>query len=373
MLFELVGLILSPVTVAYTQWTQFYGMSKKVLFQRAQACVLEQDIFDNDLERKQNLLRSVSVFGDGIEYSNWLPCNSLTLWPSRAILEVNDESSLVATVLQYVDYNNYNWIMTHVVTRIAPYINSNMWYFRIIQQTPYYYFRYYFGDGSSQLPVYRNACILREGLRVARQEAEDLRGKIAAKKLQVEAEGGEVDTELSSNGHLLAMGSSAAGILSSFHSSSSSADNPEVDFGPDGSWLALNGTCLSRHEGEYVYKVCAFSDVYQDRVKLGTFSHWGDKPLKNKEKKITSESKMMAFKNKIHNKQKQQMKVASDYLTSLVSGSSKDGNIEDGSEVVSYAKQFYGDGTMCHNGIVRHAEIVDVVEYEVRTIPAFVL
>ena len=80
----------------------------------------------------------------------------------------------------------------------------------------------------------------------------------------------------------------------------------------------------------------------------------------------------MSFKNRIQNKQKQQMKVASDYLTNLVSGSA---NEEASSQAPTYTKQFYGDGTPCHNGIVRHAvvefncaafaEIVDVVEYEV--------
>jgi hypothetical protein len=373
-LMEALGLLLSPLTVTYTQLTLLLSKNKKALYQRAQSCLLEQN-GDPEMIR-QNRLRSSFGSGGGGEFADFLPCTEMTLWPYRAILALSDEASPVATVLSYLDYNNYNWFMTHVVTRIAPYINSNLWYFRIIQQTPYYYFRYYFGDGASKLPVYRNACILREGLRVAKLEAQDIRGKIEAKRQQVEAEGGKVDSKVDASGKISHVSGSSGGILSSFQRGSSADDGEGglgLDFGPDGSWQALNDTCLTRHEGQYLYKVCAFRDVFQDRVKLGEFSHWGDQPLAHRQSPPqVKESKMMSFKNRIQNKQKQQMKVASDYLTNLVSGSA---NEEASSQAPTYTKQFYGDGTPCHNGIVRHAvvefncaafaEIVDVVEYEV--------
>jgi hypothetical protein len=367
-IFEAVGLALAPLTVSYTQLTLFYNNAKKTLYRRAQTCVMEQS-GDSDMFDVVSMRPGVND-DSSVEF---LPCTSTLVWPYRAILELGQESSPLSIVMNYFDYNNYDWIMKNVMTYVTPFINSNMWYFRIIQQTPYYYYRYYFGDGASKLPVYRNACTLREGLRVAQIEAQDMREKIEAKKKQVEAEGGEVEAKVGADGRVISTGSSS-GLLSSFQSSAAPA-HVGPDFGPDGSWQALNGTCLTRHQGEYVYKVCAFQDVFQDRTKLGHFSHWGDKPLEGEEAKIP-ESKMQSFKNKIRNKNGKGSNIKA-AITDLVTGSSNDEKKINPSN--SYSKQYYGGGTACHNGIIRHAvvefkcatfaEIIDIVEYEVSREP----
>lgn len=342
---EAAGLLLAPLTVSYTELVLRWTAGSKELWQRAEACVLAQQDEDQP------------------------PCSAAALALSHALLALSDETSPLATALSYVDYNNYNWFMTHVVTRVTPLINANMWFFRIMQQAPYYYYRFYLGDGASRLPVYRNACILREGLRVAALEAGELRSKIAAKKRAVEEEGGTVDARLDAHGRVTDAG---GGLLSSFQST---AEPSGPDFGPDGNWQALNGTCLSRLQGEYVYQVCAFQQILQDRVVLGTFSHWGDQP-REVQPPPRSESRVQAFKNKVRGRSGKQSSVAAatSYLAGLVSG-------EGGKEAapggaVAYSKQFYGGGAACHNGIVRHAvvtlqcaafaQIVDVVEYEVR-------
>ena len=356
-LMELIGIILSPVTVTYTELTLFYIRNKKALFQRAQACVV-----DDDPEMRETIWMRPP---DTHLTADYIPCNNIMIWPFRFLLWMSDQTSPVSIVLSYLDYNNYEWFMNLVVARAAPYVNSYMWYFRIIQQAPYYYYRFYFGDGASKLPVYRNACILREGLRVAKIESTDIKAKIQAKKQQVEAEGGVVDNSIGSDGRVTS--SNGGGILSSFASFSSAESSKGVDFGPDGSWQALNDTCLTRHEGQYVYKVCVFREIFQDQVKLGMFSHWGDKP-RTSDASRSSESKMADFKSKLRNKK---AKSPSEYLSKLVPGKSE--AVED--PPVSYTKQYYGGGTACHNGIIRHAvlefscasfpEIVDVVEYEV--------
>lgn len=378
--FEWVGLLLAPVTVPYTQLAATWSRNSKALQRRAQYCVLSRDA-DGPLPNN----------GGGDEWAYQLPCNDLTLWLFRAVLALSEEASPLATALQYLDYNNYNFIMTHIVTRVAPILNSNMWYFRIIQQTPYYYYRFYFGDGASRLPVYRNACILREGLRVAKVEAKDLLAKIESKRREVERNGGKVDSESAPAAEGIAervmeflkmtFSSLAAPLPSSSSTALPDLDEDEglgaLDFGPDGSWQALTDSCLTRHEGEYEYKVCPFRQVHQDGILLGDFSHWGKKPP-DSPLLGGAQSKMSSFKSRSRNKKRGQKEKkstvtkASEYLTGLVSGDSKG---EDGGGNASYTSQYYGGGTACHNGIARHAiveyscaafpEIVDVVEYEV--------
>ncbi|KAI0363840.1 endoplasmic reticulum protein [Pilatotrama ljubarskyi] len=55
-------------------------------------------------------------------------------------------------------------------------------------------------------------------------------------------------------------------------------------YGPDGEWKKLDGTCLSKEVGDYIYEVCLFDEARQKPVKggstfsLGRFESWNNVP-----------------------------------------------------------------------------------------------
>ena len=48
------------------------------------------------------------------------------------------------------------------------------------------------------------------------------------------------------------------------------------DFGADGEWHALYGTCIKTKIQQYDYEVCPFKTAKQDFVKLGDWKGWAD-------------------------------------------------------------------------------------------------
>nr|CCA24761.1 glucosidase 2 subunit beta putative [Albugo laibachii Nc14] len=46
------------------------------------------------------------------------------------------------------------------------------------------------------------------------------------------------------------------------------------DFGPQREFSLLRNGCLKSHVGSYTYKFCAFQEVLQDQVNLGSFTNW---------------------------------------------------------------------------------------------------
>jgi len=49
-----------------------------------------------------------------------------------------------------------------------------------------------------------------------------------------------------------------------------------TDFGPDFEWLALKDQCVSKHEGEFEYKVCIGTNAMQGSTSLGKFKGWAE-------------------------------------------------------------------------------------------------
>lgn len=255
------------------------------------------------------------------------------------------EGGVLSQVMDALDYSQYNfWIQ--LSKRWSPYTSAVQWYVTLIQQVPWYYYRYYFT--SLRLPVKRDACTLREGIRVAKEEMAALKEKIESRKEEEKKKLNPVS------------------IKEDDGCSDSEIRSPDgtcrrvavVDYSPDGSWEALDGTCLEKDDGQYLYKVCLFQTVHQGSTRLGTYRGWGDHtkyPSTNVEKKRFG-SKANSFWNRA--------------VSGLVGGTGENSNA-----TVEYSKQFYDGGDRCHNGVVRHteihfncnttSEITEVVEYEV--------
>jgi hypothetical protein len=48
-----------------------------------------------------------------------------------------------------------------------------------------------------------------------------------------------------------------------------------ADFGPDGVFYTLKGSCFSLKHNQYTYEACPFGSAKQDHTSLGSFSGWG--------------------------------------------------------------------------------------------------
>jgi hypothetical protein len=182
------------------------------------------------------------------------------------------EGGSLSLVLDALDYSQYNSLVRLQKTW-SPYTSALRWYWTLIQQAPWYYSRYYLGSVLSgeplRLPVKRDACTLREGIRVATEEMAALREKIQSRKLDEEnkkagkpGSGGCPPSEIRSEDGTCRPQRSGEG---------------SIDFSKDGSWEALEGLCVEKEEGEYLYKVCLFDSVYQGSTRLGSFRGWGDR------------------------------------------------------------------------------------------------
>lgn len=257
------------------------------------------------------------------------------------------EGGVLSQLMDALDYSQYNTLVR--LSKIwSQYTSGIQWYMTLIQQAPWYYYRYYFTSSENlRLPVKRDACTLREGIRVAKEEMASLKEKIESRKEEdkqkltpVKGDDGCPDSEVrSSDG--------------SCHPQRKVA----VDYSPDGSWEALDGTCLEKDDGKYLYKVCLFQSVSQGSTRLGTFKGWGDRSQ---------------YPSNAVDKKRFGWKI--DSLINKATGgfSNSEQSVSNSGE---YNKQYYDGGDRCHNGAIRHTvinfhcntttEIVDVVEYEV--------
>ena len=49
----------------------------------------------------------------------------------------------------------------------------------------------------------------------------------------------------------------------------------KTDFGPDGVFFSMKGSCFPFKQGQYNYEACPFGSAKQDHTSLGTFQGWG--------------------------------------------------------------------------------------------------
>ena len=49
----------------------------------------------------------------------------------------------------------------------------------------------------------------------------------------------------------------------------------KADFGPDGVYFSLKGSCFTIKQAQYSYEACPFGAAKQDQTSLGTFLGWG--------------------------------------------------------------------------------------------------
>jgi hypothetical protein len=274
------------------------------------------------------------------------------------------EGGTLSRVLDALDFSQYNSLV-RLQKSWAPYSSALRWYWTLIQQAPWYYSRYYlspvlsslssalFGGGKGAgtgtaagiglLPVKRDACTLREGIRVATEEMAALREKIQSRRLEEENNKKQQRQETEVSGSV------------------------SLDFSKDGSWEALQGLCLEKQEGEYLYKVCLFDSVFQGSTRLGSFRGWGDR-LRYPVPLPSGEQKKKRFGSKVSSLLQKAQAAA---------GLTRGGSGGEGEEErdTDYTQQLYDGGDRCHNGIIRHAIvsfscntaslIEEVTEYEV--------
>ena len=339
---ELIGLVISPVTVPltllYRAHLHAYAYMRTVLWKCAEGGLDEE------------------------------PCSYTASHLSAFIVDFLQPASPFMQLVEYADVSQYGPVVA-LQKRVMPSVRKVLWMARIIQLAPWYYYRFYIGNGADRLPALRDACTLREGLRVAGVEMVSTKEKVDAHEKLMEAKraGGDVD------GSGNRVGSKGKG-----HSSMVRRD--QVSYGPDGAWEALDGTCLEREEGEYLYRVCLFGEIYQGSTRIGSFHHWGGTEtsggLSNKKRGTSGRGTLESVTRRYRNRLSRKNKASNDDHND--NNDIDDEKIED-SGVVDYnpseAKQFYGNGARCFNGRDRHAvleftcattsEIVEVIEYEV--------
>jgi hypothetical protein len=175
--------------------------------------------------------------------------------------------------------------------------------------------------GDSRLPAFRNACIMRQAIKVVKDEISSIDNRLKALQLNHNS-----DTK------------------------SETVTEKQIDFGFDGEWETLKDVCAEKRVDKYNYKICFFDSVKQDSTLIGRFSHWGlsENPIP----KSTKKHKKISFGN--------------------IDNSTKEDSISDN---IQYQYQRYLGGDKCHSGRQRLAlveficgtknEIIDIEELEV--------
>ena len=267
---------------------------------------------------KESILQSLSIF------ANWIisieePGSFLhDLWYNQLDL------TRFSLISRYQDM-----IMSH------PLIVTPTWMYNVITRAPLMYIQYYLLQAGEQLPPRRHACLLRQGLKTARHEMNQLDERIRQEEemkelLQRENNENlmkkrrEQEEEYSSGSSLAARrkakkrgnmeeseeGSSGGlvnGIMSTLSgggkgstSSGSGIDGLAtgsswmIDYGIDSSWEVLHRQCIwkilpeyeedeqenndiehHKKKERYNYTFCLFDDIKQGDTSLGMFHLWG--------------------------------------------------------------------------------------------------
>ncbi len=324
---EIFGLFLSPLIVPLSYLSNY--------------CLQLQTAF---WLRMKNCLQSET------DCSNW------TISLAKSLRE----GGSLSRVLDALDYTQYNFLV-RLSQEWSPLTTRLRWYSTLVQQTPFYYYHYYISPILSRkkdetLPVKRDACTLREGIRVAEEEITALKDKINDRKREEEMKNRILAEKESCDDEEVCQ----------------SGPGSVIDYSPDGSWEALSDTCLEKQIGQYSYKFCFFRSAYQGNTHLGSFQNWGDPSQTQNDGKKSRFSRV-----------KEQMKGSlingwtapvNNLLQRAASGLGLSGEAE-GERRTDYTKQFYGGGDRCHNGKIRNtivkfhcnisSSIEDVLEYEV--------
>jgi hypothetical protein len=198
-----------------------------------------------------------------------------SVWTTRAsqlaqwMVAVEDESSWQYSFY----YNSLDWTSNSAYLayrdRFSVILSPLMWIYDVLSYTPMMYLRAYLTNARARLPPSRHACLLRDGIRSAKQELSLLSKSIRQNEeiqrllLESEREGAGKD-------------------VNKFQSM------PHIHFGIDGSWETLLGACVSRvfpnsasdntlsGVDGYNYTLCLFDELLQGDIRLGRFSHWGE-------------------------------------------------------------------------------------------------
>ena len=194
------------------------------------------------------------------------------------VQQVGDEESLYSRAMNALDYNNYELLVrlsevAHPLTSLPSWVLSVLW------TTPDLYFDFYFTGKFKALPPRRQMCLLREGLRSADEELRAIDEKLkeqqerqAVRSEIREISGKGIDKEkvletIASNKRKRERRSGAAARRK--------VEHIVADYGPEGEWEAVRNDCVQSEVGEYLYKLCFFGDVKQNKTVIGKFATWG--------------------------------------------------------------------------------------------------
>jgi hypothetical protein len=134
---------------------------------------------------------------------------------------------------------------------------------------------------------YRHACILREGIKVARHEISritqhlvDLSNSTTAQTQQPQSQsvyGEEEEDDTFGSGKKSVKSRRNAAKRAAASSSSGSNKGVEVDYGLQGEWEAVKDMCIESNGllGGYSYKLCFFGELKQGSTLIGKYASWG--------------------------------------------------------------------------------------------------
>jgi hypothetical protein len=207
-------------------------------------------ILGNFLEQQFAMLFDTAKMCEGgaAEETDSISCSYFAqALSARWLRSVNKETGFP----KIFDYEKSRLIMS-VLGSLQPYMGTPRWILRIMWMAPQFYYDYYV-DGSKylRLPQRRQACLCREGLRVAKLEMRALETKI-----------GELEAELAVRDSIR-------------HEEILSAEGPLKDFGPDMAWKVVDGKEIESKIGINRYKFTFFKEIWQDNVMIGSFTNWG--------------------------------------------------------------------------------------------------
>ncbi len=259
------------------------------------------------------------------------------------------------------DYESNGFIM-NTLGYIQPYLVTPFWVLHIASESPQLYYNYYFNPLEKRRLQQRNqACMIREGMRIARLELNVVQQRIK-----------DIEEKKARDGRRRFEGDLYI--------------DEDNDWGSDGLWEKLKGYDMHYSTGSYLYKVSMFEDIYQDDIHLGKFTNWGTEEIKQRgNEKRRKMNLWMTMKVTIVT----QIYSTLDHGSGLLDRLGFD--VKEISESVkwlwqfftsnakkqthSYDAQFYGGGDWCHNAgrrrevVVRlscgpYNKIVDIVETE---------
>lgn len=208
-----------------------------------------------------------------------ITCDNVVLNGAAYVyLQSQNESSYLSQAIELTDYTRYGPLVA-VQKRIFPIYHRLRYYVVIAYMAPVYLFRFYFTGAADRLPVFRNACILRRGLHVARSELKSIQSKIDKMKEELQqneayaTDGSGKGVQGQGYAQVAKKGSSSKRSTGTKSKALVEAEN--IVYGMDGEWELLKDVCMEKAIDSYVYKLCVFKEVKQDRTLLGAYSGWG--------------------------------------------------------------------------------------------------